>query len=103
MTRDEPNIDRVLRQALAPAPRAQVEQGIERVYARLRSHDGDATVQTVPSDTRREPRPVPWSRLAMTLATSAAVIALSIWVGVSMREDAVAVLEAADASLYRIA
>jgi hypothetical protein len=86
-------------QALAPAPQAQVEAGLTRAYERIQS-PGARTASAEADDAPPELRRVSWLRPAVTIAAAAAVIALSIWIGVSTREEAIAVLEAADLSLF---
>src|SRR5689334_4132114 len=100
MKQDEPTIDQTLRKALAPAPRAQVDAGVERAYARIRSlrpghgHAGpDAQEGSIEAFERHQD---PRRRLKgpVTFVATAATIALAIWMGVSTRSDAIAVLEA---------
>ena len=102
MKPDEKNIEEVLRRALPSAPRAQMEPALDRVLARLRTDRAWTTPQAVaPLEPARAT--ALWWRPAMTVAAAAVLIAAFIWGGIPWRDQGVyAVLEAADASLYRI-
>lgn len=107
MKPDERNIEDVLKRALPKAPRGQMEASLDRVYARLQA-DRHLRPPTTEASEGGPVAPKPhrgeggW-RLAMRLAGTSAVIALAVWLGVSLRTPGVyAVLEAADGSTYRI-
>ncbi len=101
MMKDEQNIERMLRDGLAPAPTADIDHASQRVYARLQSTRRlpDAPVAWAAT---RERRAVGMWRPVATLAAAAALVALSIWGGMSMRDESIAVLEAADGSVSRL-
>lgn len=109
MKPDERNIDDVLKQTLPSAPRGQMEAGLDRVHARLRS-DTEPRVfarrdaqQTTPAREPGSPKRVREGGIPLVrMAAAAAVVVAAIWGATSFRDPGVyAVLEAADGAMYR--
>jgi uncharacterized protein (TIGR03435 family) len=102
MKPDERSIEEVLQRALPSAPRAQMEAALDRVFNRLQSDRGFPVPQ--PAAQVDQVRGLTWRwRPAMTMAAAVLVVAAAVWVAMPNRDHGVyAVLETADASLYRV-
>lgn len=89
------NIDDVVKRYLPSAPEARIESGTTRVLHELRARPPLAAAQVA--------KPVPalrWKRIAM-IPVAAAVV-LAVFVGLMWRQDALAIGEGDDGSVYRI-
>jgi uncharacterized protein (TIGR03435 family) len=103
MKPDKNNIEEVLQRSLPSAPRGQMEAALDRVLTRLRTDRGWTMPERV-APAEPAPRVSWWWKPVMTCAAAAALIAVAIWGRIPEGNSGVyAVLEAADASLYRIA
>ena len=103
MKHDEQNIDEVIRRAMPSAPRAQMESALDRVFARVQSNrrlrpsEPVTQVDAAPGFTRRNA----WRPVLATAAAAALILAVVSFTPF-VRNQSIAVLEAADGSVYRI-
>ena len=103
MKHDEQNIDEVIRRGMPSAPRAQMESALDRVFARvqvnrhLRPSEPVTQVDVARGFARRNA----WRPVLATAAAAALILAVVSFTPF-VRNQSIAVLEAADGSVYRI-